>query len=967
MIISKQFLKSIPQQSKDTVLKKLESFQQVLMESEGMIREIPAGYWIRKVKNTDVYKFRLNNSDRILFTFLPNRDNAKGSSNLLFLKYVTHDKQIRDAHNLSLPDPYGAYFELDQSPFKEERIDEEINKGAGEEYYGNLNDIPAIVVEDDYLAIIGGENNEDYLYYLSDEQYAPLQSFGKPMIISGAGGTGKTAVLLNKLFSLAKEDIHTAYFSYTDLLVDDTKRLFQKYSHSRSSTDFFSIKRFYAEHCHIQVEQIVTYFDFLEWLKEVRYKHRSIKHLDELSIWTEIKGIIKGYLGLEYTEALSLTEESFTRLLPFDQYLQLPKGYSPFSPKEKEGIYKLTLEYQKWLMENSMYDENDLAVAIIQRIHGNKIKPYDFLIVDEVQDLSETQLYMVSKLVKNQANIIFGGDVHQTINPTFFHFGRVKNLYFTFNLDVQDFILTKNYRNTKEIIDLTNKLSSYRQRLIGKTPYDYDAKGVRTGPTPSIMDTSKENLMQILEVIKDKHYAAIIVADEEDKNDLVKKCKEAEGRIFTVYEIKGLEYETIFCYNIISKHYAWWEKMFKGEGKRKDQFRYYINLFYVAISRAKDSLFILEPKWKELPEDLLKECTFRQKADKEALPIFKASTTKDWEKEAERLEKTGNKEKSRVARDFSKEQKILQLNQLIDGRYMDPGMNHPKVDLNIGRKNKYLKDGIKYLRLQRYTQSIQSLNTFIEEFPDHPDGYYYLGLVYSYAASGTDYAISFFNEALKLKPSWYEAYLDKAASLRFLAEPKEALETLGLAIRVNPKIGNAYFIKGMILFDDGRVKEAETCFKKALKLPCYSFDSVNKVWNPNPPSKEEQAFKNNIKMHLNRCLTAKQSEPPPVKELQDLVAFLHKSYEEISSTIENTKNMDVVDYSLLVLDEDQRSIISCREGETPLNTAYSSSTKKFVVQFAVDVCKQCEKYPVCPMNGANSKGELKIKKKQLFS
>src|SRR5690606_15580634 len=111
-----------------------------------------------------------------------------------------------------------------------------------------------------------------------------------------------------------------------------------------------------------------------------------------------------------------------------------------------------------------------------------------------------------------------------------------------------------------------------------------------------------------------------------------------------------------------------WQRIFSGEEKRNDQLRYYMNLFYVAISRAKDYLYILEPHRNQLPPALFAPCAKMDRFNQEASHISKQSTKEDWEKEAHRLEQTGNKEKSRLARDFAKEEQIQSLNRLFDGR-----------------------------------------------------------------------------------------------------------------------------------------------------------------------------------------------------------------------------------------------------------------------------------------------------------
>ena len=55
MILEKQFIKSIPVGYKEKVLDKLQKFEEQLLECENKIRELPAGYWVRMIKNTNIF------------------------------------------------------------------------------------------------------------------------------------------------------------------------------------------------------------------------------------------------------------------------------------------------------------------------------------------------------------------------------------------------------------------------------------------------------------------------------------------------------------------------------------------------------------------------------------------------------------------------------------------------------------------------------------------------------------------------------------------------------------------------------------------------------------------------------------------------------------------------------------------------------------------------------------------------
>ena len=71
--------------------------------------------------------------------------------------------------------------------------------------------------------------------------------------------------------------------------------------------------------------------------------------------------------------------------------------------------------------------------------------------------------------------------------------------------------------------------------------------------------------------------------------------------ILTVSEIKGLERDTVILYNVLSANYDKWETLDRITVNRKTAdensvYRYYFNLFYVAVSRAKSNVYVYEER-----------------------------------------------------------------------------------------------------------------------------------------------------------------------------------------------------------------------------------------------------------------------------------------------------------------------------------------------------------------------------------
>lgn len=406
------------------------------------------------------------------------------------------------------------------------------------------------------------------------------------------------------------------------------------------------MNKFYEKICLIDSNKIITSYEAIKWIESKKYAYPILKKIKGYEIYSEIKGIIKGYLGLDGINISKLKKDYKIKL---EDYLNIPSKYSIFSIEEKKEIYRFASNYQKWLDEIDKYDENNLSIEVIEKFKRN-IEKYDYIVVDEIQDFTEVQIYMIQEILKDKNNIIWAGDVHQTVNPTFFEFSRLKNIYYSDkNTQMDEFTLSKNYRSTKQIINITNKISDYRKKTIGVKD-DYNENSLKEGVRPGIIIPNEKNLLEILKSISNKVYCAIIVSDNDDKNKLINIYPKAKGRIFTVYEIKGLEYDNIYCYNIISKHKENWVKIFNEDVKHNTKMRYYFNLLYVAISRAKEFVCLYEDNVDMIPSDFISDFNLIKEISNNNIYTLHESSELEIEKEIEQLDKSGNFEQANSLR-----------------------------------------------------------------------------------------------------------------------------------------------------------------------------------------------------------------------------------------------------------------------------------------------------------------------------
>ncbi|MGL4450138.1 MAG: UvrD-helicase domain-containing protein [Sarcina sp.] len=153
---------------------------------------------------------------------------------------------------------------------------------------------------------------------------------------------------------------------------------------------------------------------------------------------------------------------------------------------QRRTIFKIYEEYQEELQRKyyGYLDLEDYALKIIENTSIlNKEKLFDYVFVDEVQDLDPMQIYALSLLTKQ--SIVLSGDAKQRI------YKKSPIKYEDIGLNIKEKgkrkVLNKNYRSTAEIVKLANNLVFFdnedklveKQFVInGERPKIYFGKGM---------------------------------------------------------------------------------------------------------------------------------------------------------------------------------------------------------------------------------------------------------------------------------------------------------------------------------------------------------------------------------------------------------------------------------------------------------------------------------------------------------
>ena len=273
-----------------------------------------------------------------------------------------------------------------------------------------------------------------------------------------------------------------------------------------------------------------------------------------------------------------------------DEYVAKRAG--SFSRTECDVIYRLARDYKVYLERRGYTDNNFISRELLKNV--NKLPAYSLIVLDEVQDMTEINLTLMTELTRK---LFVVGDALQMINPSYFSFSYLKRLMYREDVtDVKE--LQNNYRNTKKITEIIEDLGTINVQKFGT--HSFVLKGVSVDTEHKTQAVKVEG-KGFIEELKAKKYGdfTLIVPTSKEKANMRKILGNRE--ILTVSEIKGLERDTVILYNVLSANYDKWETLERITVNRKTAdensvYRYYFNLLYVGISRAKSNVYVYEER-----------------------------------------------------------------------------------------------------------------------------------------------------------------------------------------------------------------------------------------------------------------------------------------------------------------------------------------------------------------------------------
>lgn len=329
----------------------------------------------------------------------------------------------------------------------------------------------------------------------TNQQFDAINHFEGPALILAVPGSGKTTVLLNRILNLINNhnidpsEIISITFSKSQG-IDMEKRFLAQNPEFRGKITFKTIHAFCYE--------IVR-----NYMKLKNIKKTLIEGNNEFNRILILKRVYyqKNYKKLsdeEINDFFSIYDFTKNKMYNFEGYIRKNHFIS-----NRSLMLKLYNLYDEIKIQNNFMDFNDLLILANEYISTDKklLKAlknrYKFFQIDEGQDTSTLQFEIIRKIVFPENNVFIVADDDQSIYS--FRGASPENLLNFKNIypNSKIFFMDKNFRSTKNIIKISNKIIQGN-----KIRYEKSSKHTTEENSQIMLFKVKNSTIQARELVK---------------------------------------------------------------------------------------------------------------------------------------------------------------------------------------------------------------------------------------------------------------------------------------------------------------------------------------------------------------------------------------------------------------------------------------------------------------------------------
>ncbi|MFH1605916.1 MAG: ATP-dependent DNA helicase UvrD2 [Nanoarchaeota archaeon] len=465
-----------------------------------------------------------------------------------------------------------------------------------------------------------------FLSDYNDEQKKVIISNKQHILCIAGAGSGKTSVLTKRIEFLVK-------YCYVNpkkiLAITFTRKARQEMINRLSGFDTFGLVK------------IETFNSFCEKIlrehNDVLYDEsvRVISYRDKIMIvnraLASLKIDIHRATAIYFTSAQrkGKTDEQLANIFMNDCFFI--RDYFKFKHKlidessfetsdvKHESSARLVFDVcnfiEHYMEKNYLRDFADQLIDTISLFEkmSSFIPEFEHVLIDEYQDVNSTQTKLIDLF--NSKNLFCVGDPRQSI------FGwRGSDIKYILNFedkypDCEIITLTKNYRSTNHLVDLINKsissmgLADLESVVKGEKnlkllkfdseikEFEFVVQMILASAIPKneifVLARTNRQLNELSQLLKSRNIKHIVRSDEQRRSVL---AGSDDVTLATIHAIKGLEADTVFVigcnglnFPCRGSEHPVVDMVKVDEYDKEEEER---RLFYVAMSRAKNTLFL---------------------------------------------------------------------------------------------------------------------------------------------------------------------------------------------------------------------------------------------------------------------------------------------------------------------------------------------------------------------------------------
>ncbi|HMU33872.1 MAG TPA: UvrD-helicase domain-containing protein [Pyrinomonadaceae bacterium] len=297
---------------------------------------------------------------------------------------------------------------------------------------------------------------EKWAIYLHPAQREIVEkNYSGPARVSGSAGTGKTIVALHRAVNLARQnpDSRILLTTFSPTLADNLRNKLRV---------LISAEPRLAERIDVHAIHSIA-----RRLYELKFGKPKIVSETELGALIKVASeavdghkFSQSFLRAEWDQIVDAWQikdwEGYRDVVRLGRKTRLPE-------KQRESAWKIFECLKARLSEEGLVTHAMIFDRLTADLEGGAPAPYDFVVVDEAQDLTPTQLRFLSALARTRANgLFFAGDLGQRIFQQAFS-------WLSLGVDIRgrSRSLKINYRTSHQI-------RSHADRLLGPEVADVD-------------------------------------------------------------------------------------------------------------------------------------------------------------------------------------------------------------------------------------------------------------------------------------------------------------------------------------------------------------------------------------------------------------------------------------------------------------------------------------------------------------